>query len=157
LLAHSVGQLDAAPLQTKGAQLGLPAPATSMQLPEAQLWQEPQEAELQQKPPTQLPVVHWLLTVQAAPTVLWFEQVPALQKSPAMQLALLVQLVGQPGVVPLQTKGEQDGFPAPVTSAQLPVAQLWQAPQLAEPQQKPPTQLPLAHSVAPVQAVPFAI
>jgi hypothetical protein len=38
-----------------------------------------------------------------------------------------------------------DGLPPPVTSAQLPVEQVWQAPHEAEAQQVPPTQWWFAH------------
>jgi hypothetical protein len=47
-------------------------------------------------------------------------------------------------------------LPAPETSAQLPEAQLWQAPQLVAEQQVPSTQPPLRHCAEIPQAVPFA-
>jgi hypothetical protein len=67
-----------------------------------------------------------------------------------------VQLAGQ-ATPPLHTYGVHEGLPAPpsATLTQLPVAQVWQAPHEADPQQKPPTQLPLEHCVPEAQAVPL--
>jgi hypothetical protein len=69
-----------------------------------QLWQAPQVEVPQQKPPTQLPLVHSEPAVQAVPLVNSTTQTPAsLQKPLFTQLALLVQLVGQAAAAPLQT------------------------------------------------------
>jgi len=117
----------------------------SVQLPLWQLWQAPQAAEVQQKPPVQLPLRHWSPLEQAVPLAALAKQLPPLQKLAVAQSASPLQLVGQEAAEPLQAKGAQDGVPGPATFAQLPVAQLWQAPHEDELQHEPPTQLPLKH------------
>jgi hypothetical protein len=75
------------------------------------------------------------LAVQVAPFACCSTQSPeGMQPKPGAQSELPPQVNGQPAP-PLQTYGAQEGLPAPVTFAQLPVAQLWQAPHEGAPQQ----------------------
>jgi len=105
-------------------------------------------------PSTQFPLWHWSAAEQPLPLPAAATQLPALQNVPATQSASSAQLVGQSALVPLQAKGAQ--LPWPMKSVQLPEAQLWQVPQLAEPQQMPDRQLPLWHWKPNEQVAPFA-
>jgi hypothetical protein len=72
--AQVLGQLAVEPRQRYGAQLGDPPPLTLVQVPLAaapsaalHTSQLPEQALLQQKPSTQLPLEHWTAAEQAAP------------------------------------------------------------------------------------------
>ena len=107
--------------------------------------------------PRHWPEAHWLFAVQAPPAPVSAMQVVPTQASPLMQSSWAPEQETGQAAPPLQTYGLHEGLPAPpsATLTQLPVAQVWQAPHEADPQQKPPTQLPLEHCVPEAQAVPF--
>ena len=71
-------------------------PATS------QAWQVPEQVELQQRPSTQLPELHWLEAEQLVPFEAFGRQVlPPPQKKPLAHWESVVQL--EPQALPLQT------------------------------------------------------
>jgi hypothetical protein len=82
---HAEGHAAEAPLQRKGAQLGLPVlPAvTGAQVPTLpvtlQALHAPSQAESQQTPSTQWPVPHWESAEQDWAASFFFSQVPPLQ------------------------------------------------------------------------------
>jgi hypothetical protein len=82
-VVHEVGQAALVPTQRYGAQLGLPAPAISVQVPSAvepsafvQASQAPVQAVPQQTPSAQKPDVHWSFAVHAPARVLFATQAP---------------------------------------------------------------------------------
>jgi hypothetical protein len=56
-------------------------------------------ALLQQTPITQLPLVHWVLMVQAIPLLSGETQLPLMQTRPEAQSAVVPHVVGQPVVL----------------------------------------------------------
>jgi hypothetical protein len=126
--------------------------------------QAPPQLVLQQKPSTQLPLVHWTLLVQAFPLASVPVQLLDEQKLPPAHWAPLVQLVWQ-AAEPLQTYGAHEGLPVlpaastvqvPLIEAPRATEQTSQAPPHAVLQQKPSTQLPLEHWLAAEHATPWA-
>jgi hypothetical protein len=121
--------------------------------------QEPPQAVLQQKPSTQLPLMHWLAAVHVPPLGFWLVQVPLKQVLPLVHWLLLVQVVGQEAEEPLHRNGEQVGLPALPEATRLHVPtlpvtlQASQEPPQAVLQQTPSTQLPLPHWLLAVQVV----
>ncbi len=107
-----------------------------MQLP-------PVACRLPQLPLMQLPLAHCAPLLQALPFASGATQVLCgPQTKPEAQPALLLQLVGQPWLLPLHTYGLQLGLPGcpAARAAQLPVAQVAQAPVQALVQQTALTQ-----------------
>lgn len=123
---HPLGQVGDEPVQRMPPQLGLPGPVTFVHVPtEPRALHEsqaPPQAELQQTPSEQKPVVHSRqpATLQSAVRshdpvdVFWAWHAPvALQKNPAAQSLSLPQLAGQFALDPVQTKPlPQAGEPA---------------------------------------------
>jgi hypothetical protein len=104
-------------------------------------WQVPVQAELQQKPSTQLPLAHWVLIVQEMPVLSTQCPAPSHELDPVQALAGYVSCCAAGTLVQVPT---------------LPLMlQAWQVPPHAELQQTPSTQLPLRHWLDVAQAVPF--
>jgi hypothetical protein len=122
--------------------------------------QELPQAVSQQKPSTQLPLVHWEAAVQLPPLGFWLVQVPLKQMLPLVHWVLLVQAVGQEAEEPLHTNGAQVGLPALPEATGLHVPTLpatlhaSQEPLHAVLQQTPSAQLPLPHWLAAEQVAP---
>ena len=98
-------QVSPAPVQAARGAAGAPvegrqAPRLAARLQASHC---PPHEVLQQTPSAQKPLWHWWSRAQTVPSpCLGWQLVPS-QKSPAMQLASMVQLVGQAAPVPLQT------------------------------------------------------
>ncbi len=135
---------------------GLQVPALPVTL---QASQEPPHAVLQQKPSTQLPLMHWLAVVQLPPLGFWLVQTPPTQVLPLAHWVSLVQAVGQLADEPLHRNGAQVGLPVlpEATGLQVPTLpatlQESQEPPQAVLQHTPSTQLPLPHWLLAVQVV----
>ena len=109
--AHCVGQSLLAPVQTKGAQAGVPAAplARSVQEPgvAVQVSHGPSQAAPQQTPSAQKPLVHSLAVPHAAPSARLGVQAALEQKAVAMHCASDVQVGSHAPVVELQRYGSQ--------------------------------------------------
>jgi hypothetical protein len=155
------------PLHTYGEQLGLPVEPEDMlvQVPREparlQASQAPEQAVLQHTPSTQLPLAHWVPAAHAVPLGWSATQTPPLQLEPVTHWVLEVQLVGQLLDVPLHRYGEQLGLPVEPDDMLVQVPsepvrlQASHAPEQAVLQQRPSTQLPEVHWLAPVQVAPL--
>jgi hypothetical protein len=112
-----------------------PVIGTQVPPPPVQARHVPQLLVVQQRPSTQLPVVHWLPAVQVSPGLLL--QLPALS-----QVRVPEQLLS--------------GSSVPVTATQVPPVPVhdWQVPQAAARQQRPSTQWSPAHWLSAVQTPP---
>ena len=154
------------PPQTRGAQAGAPAePALrKVQVPTVparlQASQAPPQAEVQQKPSTQLPLWQSVGRVQEPPIPFWPTQLGAMQNAPAAHWAPVAHVVPQE-LPPPQMYGAQLLIWVPASSvvqvpclpARLQASQALPHPKL---QQNPPVQLPLVHWPPPVQGWPLA-
>lgn len=133
-----------------------------MQLPAAlQLSHDPAQAEVQQTPSAQNPLVQSVPAPHVAPNAFFGMQAPLWQKKPFAHCWFEVHVAGQLALVPSHARGEQEGAPedpaaATVHVPALPVnTQLSHAPAHAVLQQTPSTHCEDAHSAALVHAVPF--
>jgi hypothetical protein len=123
--------------------------------------QEPPQAVLQQKPSTQLPLMHSEAEVQAPPLGFWLVHLPLKQVLPLAHCESAVQAVGHEAEAPLHKKGAQVGLPGEPAETGLHVPtlpvrlQASHEPPHAVLQQTPSTQLPLPHWLAAEQAVPL--
>ena len=164
---HADGQEADEPLQTKVPHEGLPElpAATGLHVPSlpARLHasHEAPHVELQQKPSTQLPLVHSEAAEHAPPLGFWLVQTPLKQVLPLAHWLSLVQAAGQDAEEPLHRNGAQVGLPAlPAATGlhvpTLPVTlQALQEPPQAVLQHTPSTHCPLPHWLEAEQVAPF--
>jgi hypothetical protein len=143
LLAHWPGPVHVCPSLSRHVpaplQVFLPvqvsassALVTEEQVPVAQVWQVPVQAELQHRPSTHRPEEHMVPVVQTCPCLATHIPVP-------LQVLLPVQVSASSALV---------------TEEQVPVAQVWQLALHAVLQQCPSTQAPVAQSVPAVHTCP---
>ncbi len=161
------GQVTCEPLQRYGAQvLGVPID-TAEQVPCAPVMSQRAQAdvqvELQQKPFTHWLFWHWVLAVQAVPTMNFeTHSLLALQNAVLAQFASVEHVAGHDAAEPSQTYGEQVGVPelpgaAGVHAPNAPLmSHRSHAPEQAPLQQYPSTQLPDWHWLAPPHEIPLA-